>query len=155
MLRNDARIVTVTKLADDHGPGVSAPHALLGSSQVGFNDVLVDSDGIVRRALLFMDSGAQTEYAFALRLAMKYLAGDGIGLAADPSDPDQLRLGPTTVPPLATNHGGYVGIDAARFSCSITRNRHSRPSLSATCSRAACRSTRCAIASCCWSRRTA
>lgn len=115
VLRNDARIVSVTKLADDHGPGVSPPPALAGSAQVGFNDVLVDSDGIVRRGLLFMDSAAQTEYAFALRLAMKYLAADGIGLAADPTDPDQLRLGPTTVPPLATNYGGYIGVDAAGY----------------------------------------
>lgn len=115
VLRNDARIFSVTKLADDRGPGVAAPHALAGTSQVGFNDVLVDSDGIVRRGLLFMDTATQTEYAFALRLASKYLAADGIGLAADPTDSDQLRLGPTTVPPLATNYGGYVGVDAAGY----------------------------------------
>jgi adenylate cyclase len=115
VLRNDARIVSVTKLADDQGPGVSAPRELVGTSQVGFNDVLVDSDGIVRRGLLFMDTASETEYAFALRLAAKYLAGDGIGLAADPTDPDQLRLGPTTVPPLTTNYGGYVGVDAAGY----------------------------------------
>jgi len=115
VLRGDARIFSVTKLADDSGPGVSAPRALAGTSQVGFNDVLVDSDGIVRRGLLFMDTETQTESAFALRLATKYLAGDGIVLAADPTDPDQLRLGPTTVPPLATNYGGYVGVDAAGY----------------------------------------
>ncbi len=115
VLRSDARIFSVTKLADDQGPGVAGPHALVGTSRVGFNDVVVDSDGIVRRGLLFMDSAEQTEYAFALRVAMKYLASDAIGLAADPIDPDQLRLGPTTVPPLAPNYGGYVGVDAAGY----------------------------------------
>jgi adenylate cyclase len=115
VLRADSRIFSVTKLADDQGPGVSAPPALVGTSQVGFNDVLVDGDGIVRRGLLFMDGATQTEYAFALRLAAKYLAADGIGLAADPTDPDQVRFGPTTVPPLAADFGGYVGVDAAGY----------------------------------------
>jgi adenylate cyclase len=114
-LANDDRIICVTKLADAHGPGVPAPRSLAGTPRVGFNDVLVDSDGVVRRGVIFMDAGAQTEYAFALRLAMKYLAADGMTLAADPIDAQLLRLGPTTVPPLATDAGGYVGVDAAGY----------------------------------------
>ena len=66
VLSNDERIVAVTKLADARGRGVPAPPALLGSDRVGFNDVLVDSDGIVRRGLLFMDHGPDTATAFAL-----------------------------------------------------------------------------------------
>ena len=42
VLRSDARIFSVTKLADDQGPGVAGPHALVGTSRVGFNDVVVD-----------------------------------------------------------------------------------------------------------------
>jgi adenylate cyclase len=114
-LQRDPRIFCVTKLPDAHGPGVPAPASLADSERVGFNDVLVDNDGIVRRALLFMDDGDRTAYAFGLRLAMRYLADAGIRLAADPTDPQLLRLGAVTVPPLSSDYGGYVGVDAAGY----------------------------------------
>jgi CHASE2 domain-containing sensor protein len=57
------------------------PPLVLGSEQIGFNDVVIDPDGLIRRALLFQDDGEQVAYAFALRLALLYLAAEGIALS--------------------------------------------------------------------------
>src|SRR5262245_24965772 len=73
LLREDDRIVAVD------AQGIAPPPALAGTERVGFADVLPDSDGVVRRALLFQDDGVHdVQYALALRLALAYLKGEGI-----------------------------------------------------------------------------
>ena len=53
--------------------GVQPPAAIVNSNQVGFVDMLVDRDGIIRRGLLFLDDGQNIYYALSLRLALKFL----------------------------------------------------------------------------------
>lgn len=108
-------IVAVTKLGGGTTTGIPPPDALRGTEQVGFNDILIDSDGIVRRGLLFQDTEDQVWYAFALRLALLYLAAEGIYPQPDPVDPQHLRLGPTTLRPFEAYDGGYVGADAGGY----------------------------------------
>ncbi len=50
------------------------PHPALAPAQVGFNDLVLDNDGVVRRSLLFVGSEEEAFYSFALRSALKYLA---------------------------------------------------------------------------------
>src|SRR5262245_45667245 len=76
---------------------------------------MIDPDGIIRRGLLFQDDGEQVAYAFPLRLALLYLAGDGIVPQPDPTNPDLLRLGPTTLKPFGPSDGGYVNMDAGGY----------------------------------------
>ncbi len=115
VLTRHPQIITVTKLGGGTVATIPPPPALLGTQQVGFNDILIDPDGIVRRGLLFQDAGDQVGYAFALRLALLYLAEEGIVPQPDPADPQQLRLGPTTLRPFGANDGGYVGADAGGY----------------------------------------
>ena len=109
------QVVAVTKLGDLEGSGIRAPAVLEGTEQVGFNDVVVDPGGVVRRGLLFLDDGGTTMYALGLRLALLYLAAEGIVTEPDPIDATHLRLGRTTIRPLEDNDGGYVGIDARGY----------------------------------------
>ena len=115
-LLESPRTVGVRLVGEGMQRGIPAPAVLRGSDQVGFNDVIVDRDGIVRRGLLFLDDGAdQVFYSLALRLSLLYLADHGIFPAADPTDPSLLRLGPTTIPPFASDDGGYVGVDDSGY----------------------------------------
>ena len=50
------------------------PHPALAADQVGFNDLVLDNDGVLRRSLLFVGSKEEPFYSFALRSALRYLA---------------------------------------------------------------------------------
>ena len=122
------QIITVTKLGGSVLTSIPPPPVLAGTEQVAFNDILIDSDGIVRRGLLFQEVGEQTAYGFALRLALLFLAGEGIGPLPDPEDPTQLRLGSTTLRQFRSYDGGYVGADAGGYQILVDFHRgHSQP----------------------------
>ncbi len=115
LLTQQPRIVMLTQLGGGTVVRIPPPPVLEGSEQVGFNDILIDADGLIRRALLFQDDGDQVAYAFPLRLALLYLAADGIAPSPDPAVPEWLRLGPTTLRPFTPSDGGYVDADAAGY----------------------------------------
>jgi adenylate cyclase len=115
LLRREPRIVGVTKFAEGSSAGVGPPGALKGTPQVSFNDIVVDSGGIVRRALLFLDDGETVMYSFPLRLGLLYLQPGGRGLGPDPGDETVVSLGGTAIRPLGPNDGPYVRVDAAGY----------------------------------------
>ena len=110
-----ANIVMVMKFGSDTLASVPSLPELKETDQVGFNDLLIDRDGIVRRGLLFLDDGGENAYSFPLRLALKSLAKDGILPRPDSTHPDYLQLGAATFRPLDGNDGGYVGADARGY----------------------------------------
>jgi len=93
---------------------IPAP-AVLGPEQLGFNDVIPDSDGVVRRALLYLDDGEDFFTSLPLQLSMLWLAHEQRYASADPNDETVLRLGPTSIPPLDSSHGSYAVADAAGY----------------------------------------
>jgi adenylate cyclase len=114
-LARERRVVAVTKFAEGASTGVRPPAVLAGTDQVGFNDIVVDPGGVVRRGLLFLDDGSTVTPSFALQLALRYLQPEGIAPTADPHDETLLRLGRTTIRPLEPNDGGYVGADTRGY----------------------------------------
>lgn len=108
ILRNNSHIITVMKFGSD---GIPAPPVLKDTEQVGFNDILVDPGGIVRRGLLFLDDGARTLYSFPLRLALLYLQAQGIVPRPDSTNQHHIKLGQTTIRPFKYNDGGYIKAD--------------------------------------------
>lgn len=116
LLRTHSNIVVVKKFGGETLASIPPPPVLERTDQVGFNDLLVDDDGVVRRGLLFLDdTGHRPAYSFALRLALKYLASDGIDPQPDQTVPDFMRIGRTTFYPLEPNHGAYVDLDARGY----------------------------------------
>ncbi len=117
LLRRCPEIIWVTKFGNfaAHDPAIAPPAALADTDQAGFGDVPLDDDGQVRRGLLFLDNGRQTATAFALAVTLRYLKAERIVPQADPDHPDQMRLGATTIPPLAANTGSYIHADAAGY----------------------------------------
>jgi adenylate cyclase len=95
--------------------GVRPPAIISNTEQVGFNDILVDPGGIVRRGLIFMDDGENVYNSFALRLAVLYLQSEGIAPGADPENPQYIRLNNTTIKPFEASDGGYTHADARGY----------------------------------------
>ena len=115
VLAAQPRVVAVMKFGEGASSGVRPPPVLKDTEQVGFNDIVVDPGGVVRRALLFLDDEQTSASAFALRLALLYLQAEGVTAQPAPENPALLRLGRTTIRPLEPNDGGYVGVDARGY----------------------------------------
>jgi adenylate cyclase len=112
VLSRNGPFVAVWKFGDD---GVLPPPAVINAEQLGFNDVLVDPGGTVRRGLLFLDNGKDVFYSFSLRLALLFLKSRGIAPAPGIQNPRHLRLGNTTIPPFEPHDGGYRNADARGY----------------------------------------
>lgn len=93
---------------------ISAPVALNNNPErLGFNDVLEDSDGVMRRGLLFLDVGSETYYAFSLLISLHYLAAENI--AAQSDEQGNLNLNGISLPKLPANFGGYRNVDTNAY----------------------------------------
>ena len=108
-------VVVITQISDDQGrPGIPPPEGV-GAEQVSFNDVVVDADGTVRRALLIGEqvtpAGPVTLYSFPLQLALRYLATQDVTPQASDINPDYMQLGPSTLIRLRAGSGGYATTD--------------------------------------------
>ncbi|MGI0495407.1 CHASE2 domain-containing protein [Alkalinema pantanalense CENA528] len=81
--------------------------------RVGFSDFITDSDGVLRRQLMFMNpdptSSCLAPYGFGTRLAIEYLYAEG--QAAEFTPDGQLQLGQTVIPNIRRPTGGYQTID--------------------------------------------
>ncbi len=127
ILTKNRNIITTMKFGGDGKAGVPAPSALKGTDQVGFNDIIVDRGGIVRRALLFLDDGKNVFYSFALRLSLIYLREKGVAPQPDAANPENLRLGQVTIRPFAPNDGGYIRADARGYQFLLNFRNSLRP----------------------------
>ena len=112
VIKKNKNIITVMKFGDN---GVPAPPVTRGTTQVGFNDILVDPGGIVRRGLLFLDDGKEVYYSFSLRLALHFLQVQGIVPKPSLLNPQFLSIGGTTIIPFEPNDGGYVRADSRGY----------------------------------------
>ncbi|MEM8501842.1 MAG: EAL domain-containing protein [Cyanobacteria bacterium P01_D01_bin.1] len=96
-------VVTITSIgmsADDKIP----PPPGMPSDQVGFNDFPIDSDGILRRGLLYAERDREPLYSFALQSGLKYLEAEGHEFSVNG---EALTIGETTFPLLNADSGGY------------------------------------------------
>ncbi|MEH2306871.1 CHASE2 domain-containing protein [Nostoc sp.] len=90
------------------------PAPEIPTTNLGFSDFIHDSDGVIRRHLLFMNqeptSLCPATFAFSLQLASLYLRPSGIQPKFTPEG--NLQLGKTIFPNLKSRTGGYHDIDA-------------------------------------------
>lgn len=106
-----SNFITITKIGTPNDPVDIDPPADVTPEQVGFNDVLNDPDGAVRRSLMVADTETATLYSFSMRLAMAYLTPQNQLPHTDPRNPEAIAWGASSFVPLATNSGGYQNID--------------------------------------------
>jgi len=124
-------IVTVCQLSkgeDDIGvpppPGVANKH-------LGFADLVVDEDGVIRRSLLWgqplPSSECQVKQSFSLQLMRHYLQYENIAAKISQGT---LMLGSVPLSRLQPNTGGYQDIDAQGYQ--ILLNYHSPHNIART-----------------------
>lgn len=115
-LQNSDRTIAICKLSETaESQGVSPPPEV-PESRLGFSDLVIDDDGVIRRSLLLGQpeetSNCITRYAFSFQLARYYLAPDN--LLANFQD-GKLYIGSTEFPRLTQRTGGYQGVDAEGY----------------------------------------
>ncbi|MEA5567738.1 CHASE2 domain-containing protein [Anabaena sp. UHCC 0399] len=131
-MRNSDRFVGVCQVSNSQTskPGIKPPPEISPDS-LGFSDIVVDADNVVRRHLLALtpppSSPCTASYALNVQLALRYLYTEGIQLqfASDGA----WQLGKLTLKPIEAHTGGYQGIDALGHQ--ILLNYRSFPNLEA------------------------
>ncbi|KOP23932.1 Chase2 sensor protein [Hapalosiphon sp. MRB220] len=93
-------------------PGIKPPPEASKHGQ-GFNNVKLDSDAVLRRQILAVDSASpcESKYSFAWKLAVRYLAEAGIQQNFTPDN--YLKLGKVVFKTLEKNTGSYHNINAS------------------------------------------
>jgi adenylate cyclase len=115
IFKNNYNIIAIRKFGNTNEPHVAPPPVLEGTNQIGINDMAVDTDGSVRRCLLYAAGEEGVFTSFALILAYHYLSRHTIFPAADPDNPMAVTLGQVNLIPIDPNFGGYVEGDTQGF----------------------------------------
>ncbi|QSJ18237.1 CHASE2 domain-containing protein [Nostoc sp. UHCC 0702] len=98
------------KNGQNKNSGVLPPLGL-NQNQVGFNNVVYDPDGKIRRSLLYWHIDQKEHQSFALKLALLYLKSEGITPQKASDNPHDLQLGKAVFTRFRANDGAYIGAD--------------------------------------------
>lgn len=108
--RSLPNLIGIEFMEDGLVPNVPPPPAL--KDRAGFNNLVVDADGRVRRSLLYWSTPeGVTHEGFALKIAIVYLKRLGIEPEPSPQNSDYLKLGKATFRPFRPHDGGYAKTD--------------------------------------------
>jgi CHASE2 domain-containing sensor protein len=114
--KSTPNLVGIELLGHNKNTIVSALRELSDRDQVGFNNVVLDGDGKVRRSFLYWhDINRKLHQSFALKLALLYLKNEGITPKKATGNHNYLQLGKAVLHPFEPNHGGYVEADARGY----------------------------------------
>jgi len=104
-------LIGIEKLVGDRvDPPPSLPR-----NRIGFDDLVPDVDGEIRRGLISLkrEGDSEISLAFVIQVALSYLQAEGLGLRE--LKPYQYQLGKATFHPLQANDGGYVNADVGGY----------------------------------------
>ncbi|MGC9526719.1 MAG: CHASE2 domain-containing protein [Limnospira sp.] len=115
IFENTDNLIGIEKaIGDESFEKVAPPPVLKEKGQVGANDLIVDPDNTLRRALLYFqgDNGEETVYSFAVHLAFKYLAEEpDFQVEVVEGTDNWWKFGKVIFTPFEGNDGGYVRAD--------------------------------------------
>ncbi|MBF0620412.1 MAG: CHASE2 domain-containing protein [Magnetococcales bacterium] len=112
ILTSNDHIILVEKFGNTEKDRIAAPEYLTTKTQVGFSDIVLDYDGIVRRSMIFLhnDTG-RNGTSFALQLALRYMKSLGVKLHLLSNKDNAIQFGNAKLLPLMPNDGPYVDAD--------------------------------------------
>lgn len=110
-----SNLVGIEQLGNKNSPGVEASPVLTQKGRVGFNNVIVDPDGKIRRNLLYWHINDKPRTSFALKLALNYLEAENIKPQSAKNNNRYLQLGQAVFDRFEPNYGGYVMSDAGGY----------------------------------------
>jgi diguanylate cyclase (GGDEF)-like protein len=106
--------IVISKFNDSESVGVPPPPGV-PPDRIGFNDLVLDLDGVVRRNLVFLSkSGSPPLYSFSFRLAFFYLK-DIVEPKNSTTNSNHIYWGKAKFVPLEPNAGGYTNLDAKGY----------------------------------------
>lgn len=129
-MKNSDRLIAVCKVSnpDVNDSGVAPPPELSGK-HLGFSDVELDTDQVLRRHLLAMTppatSPCSSSYAFSTQLALRFLETQGISRQI--TDEGYLQLGQIVFKPIESRTGGYQNIPAWGHQILLNYRYHRSP----------------------------
>jgi CHASE2 domain-containing sensor protein len=113
-MRQNRRLIAVCKVSEGEDLGIP-PLPGIPDQRLGFSDIVNDFDGITRRHLLSLtptpDSACSTQFSFSLRLALHYLAAEGI----ESPPAEVLQLKNIVFRKLPSTTGGYAKLDSRGY----------------------------------------
>jgi adenylate cyclase len=117
LFKSTPNLIGIEKRGGAKDIPISPPKALAELQQVGSNDILRDIDNKIRRGFLYWTNSETGDYleSMGLRLALIYLAKEGIEPRPANDNSPNLKLGTATFPIFESNDGGYVGAEAAGY----------------------------------------
>ena len=108
-------IIGIRRVAGDRQLAQVQPPAILNDrGNIAASDLILDSDGKLRRALISLrDRSQKTYYTLGARLALTYLEQENI--VPEPLSETRVKLGKTSFEPLPETVGGYVRVDSGGY----------------------------------------
>jgi diguanylate cyclase (GGDEF)-like protein len=119
-------VIAIKKLGFPASSQVAPPKGV-PLERVGFSDLIMDSDGVVRRAVLYAKVENTTYSAFAMQLAMHHLWKQGISPRNSTRVPNGFEFGASTFAPLPPQAGAYSQINTDGFQILLNYRRYPLP----------------------------
>lgn len=110
-------LIGIEQVNTRNQPGVKPPYILQKRNQIGFNNVLLDIDGKVRRVWLYLYDEQTDQFykSFALKLASIYLEKLGIKSQNASRNPDYLQFNSAVFNRFTGDEGAYIRTDARGY----------------------------------------
>ena len=105
-------VIGITEIGNSDTGGTPPPPGV-SEERIGFNDLVIDPDGVVRRNLMFATTETGSTFSFSLRLALAYLTAYDISPQLTPAE--NLQLDKAIFTRLEPDSGGYQTIDARGY----------------------------------------
>ena len=114
------KIIGIEKMIGDTREQRVKPSPILkANNQIGFNDVILDEDNKIRRALLALPD--KKAFSLAMYTSLMYLAPENINLNITPKN-NYWQLGETIFVPFESNDGGYANADSGGYQILLRSN---------------------------------
>ncbi len=111
-------LIAIEKIPDTFSIGVSPP-ASLDADQIGFNNIIPDPDGRVRRSIFYWvvsdEDGDISHTSFALQLSFLYLEAEGIMPRPANDRQQSLQLGEAIFPDITARWGPYANVNTGGY----------------------------------------
>ena len=105
-------LIAIMNVGSTMGQDEVPPPPTVERDRVGFNDFPTDSDGVIRRSLMYVRSPDGGFYSFALRVVMAY---EGYPPEALRATENHLHLGDRAIPVISGQDGGYQDVDSRGY----------------------------------------
>ncbi len=115
LLQENEHIIVIQRLSEDASEATIPPPPGIPSSRVGFNDLTLDRDGVIRRNLIYVGHQGQTHSSLSWLLAQHYLKTQHIYPQAVADNAYHIRLGQAVLERLTSTSGNYQRVDAEGY----------------------------------------